>query len=34
VENLLDEGIFEIERLKEGGWITDIKYNDEVSMVT
>ncbi|MCO5558983.1 hypothetical protein L7F22_012574 [Adiantum nelumboides] len=30
VENLLNAGLFEIEKLKEGGWITDIKYNDEV----
>lgn len=30
VENLLNEGVFEIERLKEAGWITDIKYEDEV----
>lgn len=30
VENLLDEGIFEIERLQQAGWITDIIYEDEV----
>ncbi|KAH7279210.1 hypothetical protein KP509_37G010400 [Ceratopteris richardii] len=30
VENLLNAGIFEIEKLKEGGWITDIKYEDEL----
>ena len=30
IEALLDAGIFEIEKLKEGGWITDIKYFDEV----
>lgn len=30
VENILDEGIFEVERLKQAGLITDIKYEDEV----
>eukprot|EP00250_Pteridium_aquilinum_P028242 c36833_g1_i1 orf=173-2296(-) len=30
VANLLNEGVFEIQKLKEGGWITDIKYDDEV----
>eukprot|EP00850_Spirogloea_muscicola_P000544 SM000002S05624 [mRNA] locus=s2:1185650:1189622:- [translate_table: standard] len=30
VEVLLDEGLFETEKLKEGGWITDIKYESEV----
>ncbi|KAI5063344.1 hypothetical protein GOP47_0021891 [Adiantum capillus-veneris] len=30
VESLLNAGVFEIEKLKEGGWITDIKYDDEV----
>eukprot|EP00850_Spirogloea_muscicola_P002204 SM000008S22293 [mRNA] locus=s8:892665:896645:+ [translate_table: standard] len=30
VEALLDEGLFETEKLKEGGWINDIKYESEV----
>ncbi|KAK3037120.1 hypothetical protein RJ639_031539 [Escallonia herrerae] len=30
VESFINEGIYEIERLKEDGWITDIKYDDEV----
>ncbi|KAJ8430954.1 hypothetical protein Cgig2_003538 [Carnegiea gigantea] len=30
VEKLIDEGIYQIERLKEEGWITDISYEDEV----
>ncbi|BBN19507.1 protease IV [Marchantia polymorpha subsp. ruderalis] len=30
VEDLLDTGVFELAKLKEGGWITDIKYEDEV----
>eukprot|EP01018_Ginkgo_biloba_P039788 Gb_05224 [translate_table: standard] len=31
VENLLNEGIYKVERLKQEGWITDIKYDDEVA---
>ncbi|KAL2610043.1 hypothetical protein R1flu_028616 [Riccia fluitans] len=30
VEDLLDAGVFKLEKLKEGGWITDIKYEDEI----
>uniref|UniRef100_A0A0D6R6D8 Peptidase S49 domain-containing protein n=1 Tax=Araucaria cunninghamii TaxID=56994 RepID=A0A0D6R6D8_ARACU len=30
IENLLNEGIYKVERLKEEGLITDIKYDDEV----
>ncbi|KAL8143856.1 hypothetical protein V2J09_016888 [Rumex salicifolius] len=30
VENFVNEGVYEIGRLKEDGWITDIKYDDEV----
>ncbi|XP_059644831.1 serine protease SPPA, chloroplastic isoform X1 [Cornus florida] len=30
IENFINEGVFQVERLKEGGWITDIKYDDEV----
>ncbi|KAL8478749.1 hypothetical protein ACS0TY_030579 [Phlomoides rotata] len=30
IENFINEGVYEIERLKEDGWITDIKYDDEV----
>ena len=27
---LLDEGVFDMEKLKAGGWVTDLKYADEV----
>ncbi|KAI3463800.1 hypothetical protein Pfo_020463 [Paulownia fortunei] len=30
IENFINEGVYEVERLKEDGWITDIKYDDEV----
>ncbi|KAJ7559074.1 hypothetical protein O6H91_04G068800 [Diphasiastrum complanatum] len=30
VINLLEEGIFDVKKLKGGGWITDIKYEDEI----
>lgn len=30
VEGLLEAGIFDVEKLKEAGWITDVKYLDEV----
>lgn len=30
VIDFVDEGVFHIERLKKDGWITDIKYDDEV----
>eukprot|EP00249_Psilotum_nudum_P018445 c26807_g1_i2 orf=111-1544(+) len=30
VKKLLEEGIFEVDRLKQDGWLTDIKYDDEV----
>ena len=30
VVNFINEGVFDIERLKEDGWITNIKYDDEV----
>ncbi|XP_024023119.1 serine protease SPPA, chloroplastic isoform X3 [Morus notabilis] len=30
VIDFIDEGVFHIERLKKDGWITDIKYDDEV----
>ncbi|CAM6084639.1 unnamed protein product [Calypogeia fissa] len=30
VEELLNAGIFELPKLKEGGWVTDLKYEDEV----
>ncbi|KAF8365148.1 hypothetical protein HHK36_032836 [Tetracentron sinense] len=30
IENFIDEGVYQIERLKEGGWITNIHYDDEV----
>ncbi|KAL2462082.1 Serine protease SPPA [Abeliophyllum distichum] len=30
IENFVNEGVYEVERLKEDCWITDIKYDDEV----
>ncbi|CAI9113400.1 OLC1v1013996C1 [Oldenlandia corymbosa var. corymbosa] len=30
IEKFLNEGAYKVERLKEDGWITDIKYDDEV----
>lgn len=33
VEALFNSGLFKVEDLKEGGWITDIKYVDEVSIL-
>ncbi|KAK6128113.1 hypothetical protein DH2020_038144 [Rehmannia glutinosa] len=30
IENFINEGVYEVERLKKDGWITDIKYDDEV----
>ncbi|KAL8216073.1 hypothetical protein R6Q57_022910 [Mikania cordata] len=30
IESFINEGVYQIERLKEDGWITDIKYDDEV----
>lgn len=30
IENFINEGVYEVQRLKEDGWITDIKYDDEV----
>ncbi|EXB76391.1 Protease 4 [Morus notabilis] len=30
VIDFIDEGVFHIERLKKDGWITDIKYDDEL----
>ncbi|KAG9160043.1 hypothetical protein Leryth_005787 [Lithospermum erythrorhizon] len=30
LETFINEGVYQVERLKEGGWITDIKYDDEV----
>jgi len=30
VEALFEAGIYKVDQLKEGGWITDIKYADEV----
>ncbi|XP_017242541.1 serine protease SPPA, chloroplastic isoform X2 [Daucus carota subsp. sativus] len=31
IENFISEGVYQIDRLKEDGWITDIKYDDEVT---
>lgn len=33
IETFVNEGVYEIEKLKEDGWITDIKYDDEVTFV-
>ncbi|KAK9278401.1 hypothetical protein L1049_027966 [Liquidambar formosana] len=30
IENFINEGVYEVERLKEEGWITNICYDDEV----
>ncbi|CAI9754118.1 unnamed protein product [Fraxinus pennsylvanica] len=30
IENFVNEGVYEVGRLKENCWITDIKYDDEV----
>ena len=30
IENFINEGVYQVERLKEHGWITNIKYDDEV----
>lgn len=30
IENFINEGVYQIEKLKADGWITDIKYDDEV----
>lgn len=31
IESFVNEGVYQIEKLKEDGWITDIKYDDEVT---
>ncbi|KAJ0747811.1 putative peptidase S49, ClpP/crotonase-like domain superfamily [Helianthus annuus] len=30
IDSFINEGVYQIEKLKEDGWITDIKYDDEV----
>ncbi|OVA12529.1 Peptidase S49 [Macleaya cordata] len=30
IENFVNEGIYQVERLKEEGWITNIHYDDEI----
>lgn len=30
IERFINEGVYQMERLKEEGWITDIHYDDEV----
>ncbi|KAI3688828.1 hypothetical protein L2E82_46691 [Cichorium intybus] len=30
IESFINEGVYQVEKLKENGWITDIKYDDEV----
>lgn len=32
LENFINEGVFQVERLKEEGWITKICYDDEVQI--
>ncbi|KAI5662413.1 hypothetical protein M9H77_21736 [Catharanthus roseus] len=29
LESFVDEGVYQIEKLKENGWITNIKYDDK-----
>ncbi|KAI3504738.1 hypothetical protein L1887_26428 [Cichorium endivia] len=31
IESFINEGVYQIEKLKEDGWITDIKYDNEVT---
>ncbi|KAK9080372.1 hypothetical protein SSX86_000130 [Deinandra increscens subsp. villosa] len=31
IESFINQGVYQIEKLKEDGWITDIKYDDEVT---
>ncbi|XP_023767047.1 serine protease SPPA, chloroplastic [Lactuca sativa] len=31
IESFINEGVYQIKKLKEDGWITDIKYDDEVT---
>ncbi|KAI3820942.1 hypothetical protein L1987_08496 [Smallanthus sonchifolius] len=31
IDSFINEGVYQIEKLKEDGWITDIKYDDEVT---
>lgn len=28
---MLDEGIYDVAQFKEGGWVTDLKYEDEIN---
>jgi protease-4 len=30
LENFINEGVYQVERIKEEGWITNISYDDEV----
>lgn len=30
IEQFVNDGVYQVERLKEESWITDIKYDDEV----
>lgn len=30
VENFVNEGVYQVQKLKEAGWITDINYDDEI----
>lgn len=32
IQNFIDEGVYQVDKLKEDGWITNIKYEDEVTM--
>ncbi|XP_071692090.1 serine protease SPPA, chloroplastic-like [Rutidosis leptorrhynchoides] len=31
IESFIDEGVYQVNKLKEDGWITDVKYDDEVT---
>ena len=32
IENFINTGVYQVERLKEEGWITNIMYDDEVQI--
>ena len=32
IENFINTGVYQVERLKEEGWITNILYDDEVQL--
>jgi hypothetical protein len=30
---MLDQGIYDMEQFKAGGWVTDLKYEDEINQL-